>query len=225
MFRFFVDKKEGSNFKLSESVIKHIKVARIIDKQFICIYEGTFYVCELIPNTNLAKINKTINENHEHNNEVVIAASIIDTKRFEWMIQKSAELGATKIIPMISKNISKKIPNDINKKIERWNQIALNASEQSFRNYPMLVSKIQNMEDVLNENAKKYENKFIAHEKFDDEVKSTFPTNSIFLVGPEGGFSDEEFLLAKNNGWKPITLGKRILRSETASLFILSKII
>ena len=139
----------------------------------------------------------------------------------KYLIQKAAELGATKIIPMISKNISKKIPIDINKKIERWNQIALNASEQSFRNKQMIVDKPMSFKEVLNINAS---NKYIAHEKDDSTVKGSFPTNSLFLVGPEGGFTSNEVSEANNSGFETISLGKRILRAETASIFILSRV-
>ena len=219
MFRFFVDTKINNSFVLKPEVLKHIKVARVQNEQFICIFEKRFYVCRL--QNNVAEIIEELNEDHEHNGEVIIAASFIDTKRFEWLIQKAAELGCTKLIPVISKNVSKKLPNDISKKIIRWNQIALNASEQSFRNTPLLIEKPMNFEEILTISIN---NKYIAHEKKSANVDLAFPTNSLFLVGPEGGFTDEEVKLANGKDFKTISLGKRILRAETASIFILSRI-
>lgn len=221
MFRFFVNKKEQNSFPLPKETLNHIKVARVEKENFICTYEGKFYECKLVGNS--AEIIKEINEDHEFKNEVILAASIIDTKRFEWLIQKAAELGATKIIPMTSKNVSKKISGEIERKIERWNEIALNASEQSFRNYPLVVTNITSFEDVL-KNYNHIPNKFIAHEKKDAQVKHNFNSNVLFLTGPEGGFSEDEVQNALKQGFEVLSLGKRILRAETASIFMLSRI-
>lgn len=220
MFRFFVNQKEGEAFILPKETLHHIKVARVANEEFICTYEEKFYICKL--EGNLAVIQKELKENHEHDGEVIVAAAIIDTKRFEWLIQKAAELGATKLIPVISDNVSKKISGDISKKVERWNIIALNASEQSFRNKPLIVEEPKKFKDVLNVNVA---NKFIAHEKENAEVPVSFPSNSLFLVGPEGGFTDQEVKLAIENNCEVVSLGKRILRAETASMMMLSKII
>lgn len=219
MFRFFVDKKINNGFALSKETLNHIKVARVEKENFICTYEGKFYECKLVIDE--AHIVKEINENHEHKGQVVVAASIIDTKRFEWLIQKAAELGATKLIPVISKNVSKKISGEIEKKIVRWNEIAKNASEQSFRNYPMIVSEIKTFDEVINLNIK---NKFIAHEKQESKADVSFPSDSLFLVGPEGGFTEEEVKLSLDKGFKVVSLGKRILRAETASMYMLARV-
>lgn len=220
MFRFFVEQKEGDAFILPKETLHHIKVARVSEEHFICTYKEKFYVCKL--EGNLAVIENELNENHEHDGEVVIAASIIDTKRFELLIQKAAELGATKLIPVISKNVSKKISGDITKKVERWNIIALNASEQSFRNKPLIVKHPQKLFEIMDINIS---NKFIAHEKKEAQVPTSFPANSLFLVGPEGGFTDQEVQEAVKNDFQVVSLGKRILRAETASIMMLSKII
>lgn len=219
MFRFFVDKKIENGFALSKETLSHIKVARVERENFICTFEGKFYECKLVLDE--AHIIREINENHEHKGRVIVAAAIIDTKRLEWLIQKAAELGATELIPVMSKNVSKKISGEIERKIVRWNEIAKNASEQSFRNYPLLVSEIKTFDEVISLDIK---NKFIAHEKENADVNHSFPTESIFLVGPEGGFTDEEVLKATNQGFEVVSLGKRILRAETASMFMLARV-
>lgn len=219
MFRFFVDEKEGDRFLLSKEILNHIKVARVQKEEFICIYNEEFYVCK--QNGNFAEIVRMIDENHEFEGEVIIAAAFIDTKRFEWLIQKASELGATKLLPMICKNVSKKLPSDIDKKLQRWNHIAKNASEQSFRNKKLTVEKPMQFEDVIKI---KITNKYIAHEKENSTPEVSFPQDSLFLVGPEGGFTDHEVDKASSNGFNVISLGKRILRAETASMFILSRV-
>ncbi|MCP4337216.1 MAG: 16S rRNA (uracil(1498)-N(3))-methyltransferase [Mycoplasma sp.] len=219
MFRFFVTNKIDDNFfELSDEVLKHIKVIRSEKEKFICIFEGKFYICKL--EDKLARILEPLNESHEHNGRVIIAAALINIKRFEWLIQKAAELGATELIPILTKRVIKK-NNDFSKKIIRWNQISKNASEQSFRNVKMIVSKPINFNDALKIDV---DNKYISHEKNKSKVPIEFPTNSIFFIGPEGGFTEEEISIAKEFGCQDISLGTRILRSETASIFILSRI-
>lgn len=220
MFRFFVNKKQGSFFQLSKDTLNHIKVARVANENFICVFEGKFYICKL--EGEMAKILEEMNLNHEFKNDLVIAAAVIDFKKMDFLIQKAAELGAKRFIPMITKNVSQKIYGDPKKRLERWNKIALNACEQSFRNKLMIVDDITTFDDVLKI---PMENKYIAHEKDDSSVDASYPTNSIFLIGPEGGFADSEIEKAKANQYKIISLGKRILRAETASLFVLSKVV
>jgi len=217
MFRFFVDEKVDNYFILTKENLNHIKVARI-NKEFICIYKGCFYLTEL--QGNVAIIKKKIEEDHEHEGEVVVAAGIMNLKRFEWLIQKSAELGATKIIPFTSQRTSVKLPVNFEKKLQRWNQIALNASEQSFRNKALIVKDIISFERVLELDIK---NKYLAYENH-EEKEGFYESNSLFITGPEGGFSDEEVELAKQKNVKIVSLGKRILRAETAPLFMLSRI-
>ncbi len=220
MFRFFVDKRYDDNhFELSDSILRHIKVARVSDEYFICTYKKRFYKCSL--EGKLAKIIEPIKKDNEFQGEVIVAISIIKTKRFEWMIQKAAELGCSKIIPLISKNVVQKLGNDIDKKILRWNEISKNACEQSFRNQIMEVSLPMDFNEVL---SLKMKHKYIAHEKHEDHNIGTFPVDSLFLIGPEGGFTNEEVTMANKCNFKTISLGKRILRAETAPLFILSRI-
>jgi len=85
----------------------------------------------------------------------------------------------------------------------------------------MIVEKPMQFSDAIK---LKIENKFIAHEKNESDVIKSFPTNSIFFVGPEGGFSEYEIDMATKNNVKIVSLGKRILRAETASIFMLARV-
>ncbi|UWD34143.1 16S rRNA (uracil(1498)-N(3))-methyltransferase [Mesomycoplasma molare] len=220
MMRFFAIKKEGNIFTFSKETLLHLKVARIKNEKIICLFEEKFYICHF--KDNVAIIESELKENHEYENPVIIASAIINTKRFEWLIQKATELGATDLYPIYTENVEQKLGNDIQKKVERWNEIAKNSTLQSFRNKIMKVHNPVKFKEILN---LKVKNKFIAHEK----EKATnyqyfFPQDSIFLIGPEGGFSNNEIKEAKEHNFEPISLGKRILRAETAPLLILSRI-
>ncbi|MCR8613168.1 MAG: 16S rRNA (uracil(1498)-N(3))-methyltransferase [Mycoplasma sp.] len=216
MYKFFVDKKEGNHFILDKKLINHIKVVRINQKEFICIYKKEFYICKM--DEKKALILKKLENDHEFKNSVILGMSYIKPKKFELTIQKAAELGVTNFIPIISKNVSIKIQE----KYERWNEIAVNASEQSFRNTYMNVDNQVVFEDAIKNIKSKH--KYIAHVSENNEIINHLETDSFILIGPEGGFTDEEVKLAKDNNFKVISFGKRILRAETAAIFALSNL-
>ena len=219
MFRFIVKNKVDNHFELSKETLKHIKVARVENENFICIYEEKFYECKL--DADKALILNELDEDHEFKGNLILAASVINTKRFELLIQKATELGVKRFIPVLTENVSQKLHGDLTKKIERWNKIAYNATEQSFRNKIMTVETPMSLAEVLKIDSA---NKYIAHEKNDSKPNVSFESESIFLVGPEGGFTENEVNLAKGAGYKVVSLGKRILRAETASINMISRV-
>ncbi|UUD34712.1 16S rRNA (uracil(1498)-N(3))-methyltransferase [Mycoplasmopsis caviae] len=223
MHRFFVDKKiDNEHFELSVQILKHIKVARVENEEFICTYEGEFYKCKLKNKT--AYIIEKLNLNNEFNKPLILAAPIIKIKRFEWILQKATELGVSTIIPFVSKYTDSKILKyEFNSKLERFGEIIKNAAEQSFRNIIPQLTTPMNLKQIVN--AYPNESKYLAYENLQNESNNiSYPTNSILIVGPEGGFSDEEIEFAQKNNIKITSLGKRILRAETACLYMLSNV-
>ncbi|MDK2820021.1 MAG: 16S rRNA (uracil(1498)-N(3))-methyltransferase [Mycoplasmataceae bacterium] len=217
MYRFFVDNKKNDHFVLSDDLLKHIKVLRIKNENIICIFEEVFYICKL--ENNLAMIIEKSDDLNEYENQVILCPTLINIKRFEWLIQKSAELGATKLIPMFSKNMNIKYKDISKNKMIRWREISKNACEQSFRNKIMSIEDPIDFEQAIKIIAKY---KVIAHEKINSKKINSLSDDIIILVGPEGGFTENEINLAKNNGFDIVNLGNRILRSETSSIFLLS---
>ena len=158
--------------------------------------------------------------------KIFLFQSLPKGDKFETIIQKAVELGANKIIPVISEFCDvKKIPSE--NKLSRWKKILLSASEQSGRgivpeilkplDFLAAISFAQNLDCVL-----------FAHEKSNLSLKAVSinenENNIGIFVGPEGGFSDAEVEMAIKKDMKIISLGKRILRTETAGQFILSVI-
>ncbi|WP_036452938.1 16S rRNA (uracil(1498)-N(3))-methyltransferase [Mycoplasma buteonis] len=223
MNRFFVSTKKGDFFTLNPETLKHLKVLRIQEKEFVCVYEKEFYICKL--ENNLAKIISKIDENHEHQYEIVLAAAIIKFERFEWLLQKATELGVTKIIPLVTEHTNHDLLkfDKFNKKRERFQTIVLNAAEQSYRNQVPEITEIMKFSDFIKQS---FPNKILAHEKTNLSSSLEQPINqsSTFIVGPEGGFSESEIDLAVKNNTKIVSLGSRILRAETAGIFLLSQI-
>ena len=149
--------------------------------------------------------------------------------KMELIIQKAVELGVYEIIPTVTSRCIVKIDQKKeDKKIARWQQIAEAAAKQSGRGIiPKIASPMplkealgysQNIDEILvpYEKAQGME----ATRKILEKVKDK--SSVAVFIGPEGGFEEKEIELAMQQGAKPITLGKRILRTETAGLCILS---
>ncbi|KIR03083.1 Ribosomal RNA small subunit methyltransferase E [Lachnospiraceae bacterium TWA4] len=152
--------------------------------------------------------------------------------KMELILQKAVELGAYEIIPVSMKRCVVKL--DAKKAVakqKRWQEIAKSAAKQSKRIIIPEVSSVMSFKDAL-AYAKDYDLKLLPYEneKGMEEtrrlVKSAKDCKDLAIfIGPEGGFDDSEVELARSEGWKTISLGKRILRTETAGLAMLSMLV
>ena len=232
MHKIFIQEKIlAGKIKITGENFKHIKALRLNPKDKIIICDGNQkdYFCE-IKNIDhesaILLINNIQNSQTEPPKKIILFQAIPKSDKFEFIIQKSIELGVNKIIPVITDFCDiKKNPSE--NKFLRWKKIAKSAAEQSGRGIiPEISNTINFSQAVLT--AKNFDLNIIAHEKANIPIKKILSQdlnqkNSIgIFIGPEGGFSDQEIILAEKNNLQPISLGKRILRTETASLFILS---
>ncbi|MCU4706786.1 16S rRNA (uracil(1498)-N(3))-methyltransferase [Mycoplasma sp. CSL7503-lung] len=225
MNRFFVNKKEDNYFIIDKEAQKHIKVLRLNGKKIICVYENNFFEC--LVQEDRALILEAIDENHEFTNDIILLMSLIKYDRFEWLLQKSTELGVKKIIPLITNHTSGELYsfNKFEKKRQRFEEILKNAAEQSFRNQIPVLGELTKLSNV---DFKKDYEIYVAHEKVNSEnnqMPNEIDKNVYFVVGPEGGFSNLELekLTLNNKNVNLVSLGKRILRAETAAIYMLSK--
>lgn len=159
--------------------------------------------------------------------KITIAQAMIKRDRFEWFLEKATELGTHAIIPTLFEYSIIKIDEDNEtKKIQRYQTIVKEASEQSRR---LLVPKIHNVHKLSQISYDDYDKILICYEGAtkDDSLSSvakklTSQMNILVIIGPEGGISPKELTMLKNKGGIICSLGKRILRSETAGLLVLS---
>lgn len=149
--------------------------------------------------------------------------------KMEWIIQKSVELGAFEIIPVSTKrSVVKLDAKKATAKGNRWNAIAEAAAKQSKRGIIPKVSECMSFKQAV-EYASSMDIKLIPYElssgmkKTKDKIKEIGKGQKIAIfIGPEGGFTEEEIAMAIEKEIEPITLGRRILRTETAGLTVLS---
>lgn len=241
MYKFFVEDEQiyENNVKIIGEDIKHIdKVLRLqtSDEIIICNKKtGKSYVAEILDITkdfiNCIIKNDVLNST-ESNIEVDLFQGLPKLDKMEYIIQKSTELGVKHIYPVAFERSIVKIDekNEL-KKIERWQKIAEVASKQSKRDYIPTINNVINIENICKK-VSEYDIILLAFENENNlslkNALSNIKKNNLkigIVVGPEGGISEKEVTKLKDAGIKCITLGKRILRTETASLMILSNII
>ncbi len=150
-----------------------------------------------------------------------LGQALLKGKKMDLVVQKATELGITSIHPFISEHSTVSSANE--NKADRWNRVAYEACKQCGRAVPLVCHPATSL-DVLLAASKDYDVKMIFWEQetsrgVKDVLAAPQPIGSLlFLIGPEGGFSPEEVDKAVACGFQPVTLGKRTLRAETASL-------
>lgn len=147
----------------------------------------------------------------------VAISPLKNPSRFEWFVEKSTEIGISEITPLITKFSEKKKVN-----ISRLNKIVISSMKQSNQFYLPKVNPIISFDDFLELNN---DYKLIAHLKNNNSFNKKSIGNKdkiVVMIGPEGGFSDEEILKANKDKIKEISFGKNRFRSETAGVFAVS---
>ncbi len=154
--------------------------------------------------------------------EIIVLQALPEKERMEMIIQKATELGVSAILPFQSeRSISLKEREVKQKKAHRWQQIAAKAVQQSRRAKVPCVGECRPFQEVLGD-CREDGLKILLWEKGGEPLKKVlrrYSTQKIYgMVGPEGGFTESEVKLAKENGFIPVKLGQRILRTETAAI-------
>ena len=243
MYKFFVSSNqiEGNIVKIIGEDVNHIKnVLRLGLEEDICICNKDIsksYNCKIIQVQNSeikCEILEETNGTTETNTYIHIFQGLPKSDKFEYIIEKCTEIGVKEITPVIMKRCVVKLDEkDKSKKIARWQKIAEVASKQSKRDKILIVNNVINFKNIF-ENIKDYDILLIAYEEeVDNTLKSVLKNiknNNVNLkiaviIGPEGGIDNQEVEECKKNNFMVVTLGKRILRTETAPIVIASNIL
>lgn len=181
--------------------------------------DSNIYLCNF--ENNQARIINKIIENNELDTNITVILSLIKNDKMDFAIQKLCELGVKRIVPYKAYRSVVKEGKATNK-IDRFKKIAKEACEQSHRNIIPEITDFINIKEIKNYMS---DINVIAYEN-EDNIVNNFRCNSItILIGPEGGFDEKELEIIKNLGFNSISLGKRILRAETAAIYLTSLIV
>jgi len=242
MYKFFVKEEqiEDNRINITGEDVNHIKnVLRLGGGEEICICNkdtSKSYMCKIIDLDNnlvICEILKDILDTTEANIYIHIFQGLPKADKFEFIIEKCTEIGAKEITPVAMKrSIVKLDEKDKVKKLDRWQKIAEVAAKQSKRDTILKVNNVINFQNIF-EKVKDYDILLIAYE---EEKETTLKTvlskfkdkknlKVAVIIGPEGGIDENEINLCKENQFTSVTLGKRILRTETAPLVISSNIL
>lgn len=207
---------------LESEVVCHINALRLRDKQQIVLFNNSsFDYLSTIHIINKREIEATILKKtailNESPCELNLIVSLIANDKLELVIQKAVELGVNHIYLINTQNTQRIKSERIENRIQRLKQIIIAACEQCGRSVLPSLTGIYEFNEIVTKFEK--DNKFIMSPRNGntDKVNSQLATCSL-IIGPEGGFRDEEVQLANQFGWNNLQLGTRILRAETAAI-------
>lgn len=239
MHRFYVDRENldnaGNNIIITGDDVNHIKnVLRLKCGDMITVSDGdgTDYTCRIsVIDADMvtAGIEDVCKNASELPVKITLFQGMPKSDKLELIIQKAVELGAAEIVPVLTKRAVVKIDEKkAAKKTERYNMIAMSAAKQSGRGIVPEVREFMTFKQALNY-AKDLDMNIIPYEEAEGMEYSRQVIGEIhskkslgIFIGPEGGFAKEEVEQAVAMGAKCITLGNRILRTETAGMAVLS---
>lgn len=213
----------SSSYLLSSDINYQLKKVLRVDNGYkfrLVDCNQNVFLCSY--NDGLAYTELKLDENNELETNITAIISLIKNDKFDFAVQKLTELGVNRIVPYIARRSVVK-PGKGNNKLDRIKKIAREASEQSHRNKVPEICDYATFKDL-----KKYKSdlNLLAYEKETKSISDLKKYKSItYIIGPEGGFEPQEVEDIANCGFDSISLGKRILRAETAAIFLTSVIV
>lgn len=237
MQHFFVtpDQVEKPYIYIEGSDVNHMKnVLRMKAGEELMVSDGNNWqyrcaVKEYLPEKAVLKITKKELVDTELPSKIYLFQGLPKQDKMELIVQKAVELGACQVIPVMTRRCVVKLDaKKAAKKVSRWQQIAESAAKQAGRGYIPEIRDVMTLEEAL-AFAGQLDVRLIPYELAEgmehtrDVIGKIMPGQSVgIFIGPEGGFEKEEVEQAVEKGVLPVTLGKRILRTETAGLAVLS---
>ena len=214
--------KVGSEAVLDRDARHHLlKVLRFPIESMITLFngDGYDYVAKIVSVNRICKVEVNTREknNSESSLDLTLAQGIAKGEKMDFLIQKAVELGVNRIVPLQTERCVVRLKGEkITKRIEHWQKIANHACAQSGRAVMVEVDTQKTLSEIL---SVKVSNGFVLHHQATNTLSDIKPTSkATILIGPEGGLSEQEIELANGAGFQSVLLGKRILRTETASL-------
>jgi 16S rRNA (uracil1498-N3)-methyltransferase len=227
--RFFVDQVRNGHAEIAGDDARHLtRVLRVEPGQRYEISDNrSVYLAEIETARKEHVVFRTLEKlpAPELTPKLILCAALIKFDHFEWMIEKATELGVARIIPVAAARSEHGLERAAHKRVDRWRRIALEASQQSRRAFLPEVDDPADFPAVL---AMEATYRYALDEKPGAALSHSFPPERppsdtiAILIGPEGGWTDEERDFFTAASWTPVSLGPLILRAETAAIAALA---
>lgn len=227
MPRFYVDfaLSPDSVVELPDNVVRHLNVLRVKNTEEIVLFNGNGKAYPALPEV-LEKRRASVRILREEatDNEsplnITLVQAVSAAERMDFTLQKSVELGVAEIRPVISERCVVRLSGErAEKRVARWQEIVVSACEQSGRNIVPKVLPLTTYAQALQQLPQET-SKLLMSLNRAQKLSDVRPQSGkvVFMVGPEGGWTEKEEQQASDAGFQSVTLGKRVLRTETASL-------
>ena len=227
MPRFYVyfDLSPDSVVEVSDNVVRHLNVLRVENTEEIVLFNGNGKAYPALPEV-LEKRRASVRILREEatDNEsplnITLVQAVSAAERMDFTLQKSVELGVAEIRPVISERCVVRLSGErAEKRVTRWQEIVVSACEQSGRNIVPKVLPLTTYAQALQQLPQET-TKLLMSLNRAQKLSDVRPQSGkvVFMVGPEGGWTEKEEQQAFDAGFQSVTLGKRVLRTETASL-------
>ena len=227
MPRFYVDfaLSPDSVVELPDNVVRHLNVLRVKNTEEIVLFNGNGKAYPALPEV-LEKRRASVRILREEatGNEsplnITLVQAVSAAERMDFTLQKSVELGVAEIRPVISERCVVRLSGErAEKRVARWQEIVVSACEQSGRNIVPKVLPLTTYAQALQQLPQET-TKLLMSLNRAQKLSDVRPQSGkvVFMVGPEGGWTEKEEQQAFDAGFQSVTLGKRVLRTETASL-------
>ena len=161
--------------------------------------------------------------------QIFLCQALLKSRQMDYLIQKTSELGVNRILPFSSERTVVNVKSDrTDNKLRHWREIAHGAATQSDRGAPAQIGLLSSFEELIQQWKKEKVFKVILWEEEEAKdlkavLRASGPAKTVVgIVGPEGGFSKEEIQAARDAGFISVSLGRRVLRAETAALTLIA---
>jgi 16S rRNA (uracil1498-N3)-methyltransferase len=229
--RFFVEKFDDQHALVQGDKAHHL--GRVLRAQVGQLYElsdGARVRLGRIENVARDRIDFALLEElpaHEPQLRITVLLAVVKFDSFEWAIEKATELGVTAIVPLAAARSEKSLLAAAEKRSDRWRKIILEAAQQSRRVRLPLLQPVTGPEEAFF--ARKNQLGILLSERPDAQLlrlalKDAMASDVLLAIGPEGGWTDAECELAHNAGFHEASLGRLILRTETAVIAALASL-
>ena len=223
---------EGILLELDERATKHlIQVLRFEVGRELVLFNGLggeFKACisTIKKRSVMVEVLEEVQVDRESAVHIHLGQCVSKGDRFDFALQKAVELGVKEITPILSMRSQLKLHSERKeKKLKHWRQIAVSACEQSGRTKNIILNAPCSLPDFLEGSLSKDNTKLILHPDTEQKISSVQASGDYsLLIGPEGGFDDQEIELAIKKHFSCIKLGKQVLRTETAPIAAIAAI-